>query len=149
MYCSAYYFITSILLFSGFAKIIDPLPLIKILEAFNLFSFTPFGGEINFAITAILPLLEIGLAILLIMKVKLKVTLSLTLLLFTGFLFYAIYGYYLGITNDCGCFGDIIKSEFGVGMILRNFIFIAIIIYIVKQYLGKSKKNLLLAGRNN
>lgn len=128
-----FYLIVLVLLFSGFAKIIDPLPLIKTLEAFKLFSFTPFEGEINFYIAATLPLFEIGLAILLIMKVKLKVTLSLTMLLFTGFLFYAIYGYYLGITNDCGCFGDLIKSEFGVGMILRNSVFTVTLLFLLYQ----------------
>lgn len=137
-----FYIIVLVLLFSGFAKIIDPLPLMKTLEALKLFSFTTLEGEINFYLAATLPLFEIGLAILLLMKVNLKLILSITLLLFTGFLFYAVYGYYLGITNDCGCFGNIIKSEFGVGMIVRNFVLFVITVFIL---LGSIK----LLGRAN
>ena len=134
------YFIILILLISGIAKIIDPLPIIKSLEAFKLFSFTQFGNEINIFIATTLPILELTLAILLIAKIKLSVVLPLTLLLFSGFLIYSIWGYYLGITNDCGCFGTLIKSEFGVGMIVRNFMFVLIIGYL--------NFNELLAGGN-
>lgn len=130
------YLIVLVLLVSGLAKIIDPLPLIKTIEAFKLFSDT-----INIFISTTLPILEIGLAVLLLMKVNLKITLSLTLLLFASFLFYAIYGYFLGIKNDCGCFGDIIKSEFGVGMIVRNIFLLVVVGYLaakkIQEYLLK------------
>lgn len=129
-YYSTYYLIIGVLLFSGIAKIIDPLPLIKTLEAFKLFSFISWGDGINIFIATTLPIFEIGLAILLILKIKLNVALPLTLIFFTGFLIYSIYGYYLGLTNDCGCFGDIIKSEFGVGMVVRNIIFVKIVTYL-------------------
>jgi len=115
---------------SGIAKIIDPLPLIKTLEATKIFSYISWGNEINIFIATTLPIFEIGLAFLLFLKIKLKVVLQLTLLLFTSFLLYSIYGYYLGLTNDCGCFGDIIKSEFGVGMIVRNLGFVLILVFL-------------------
>ena len=130
---SAYYLIVSVLLFSGVAKIIDPLPLIKTLEAFKLFSFTSIENEINLFIATTLPIYEIGLALLLVLKIKLNIALPLTLLLFTTFLFYSIYGYYIGITNDCGCFGDLIKSEFGVGMVVRNIVFLLIVVALFSQ----------------
>ena len=121
-----HYSVVVVLLFSGITKIIDPLPLIKTLEATKIFSFISFENEINIFIATILPIIEIGLAFLLILKIRLKVVLLITLILFGSFLIYSIYGYYLGLTNDCGCFGDIIKSEFGVGMIVRNIFFLII-----------------------
>ena len=134
LYYSVYYFIIIVLLFSGITKILDPLPLIKTLEAFKLFSDT-----INIFISTTLPILEIGLALLLILKKNQKIILSVTLFLFTGFLFYSIYGYYLGIVNDCGCFGNLIKSEFGVSMIVRNFFLFMVIGYLVVS----NNKNIL------
>jgi len=125
-----HYSVVAVLLFSGIAKIIDPLPLIKTLEATKIFSYISWGNEINIFIATTLPIFEIGLAFLLFLKIKLKVVLQLTLLLFTSFLLYSIYGYYLGLTNDCGCFGDIIKSEFGVGMIVRNLGFVLILVFL-------------------
>jgi len=132
-----FYFIVAVLLISGIAKIIDPLPLIKTLEAFKLFSFTPFENVINIFIATTLPILEIGLAILLITKTNIKLTLLITLILFILFLFISIYGYYIGVTNNCACFGDLIKSEFGVGMIVRNLGFVGVILILNKNCLAE------------
>ncbi|NCO31437.1 hypothetical protein GW891_01045, partial [bacterium] len=87
-----HYSVVAVLLFSGIAKIIDPLPLIKTLEATKIFSYISWGNEINIFIATTLPIFEIGLAFLLFLKIKLKVVLQLTLLLFTSFLLYSIYG---------------------------------------------------------
>lgn len=125
--------------FSGIAKIIDPLPIIKTLETFKLFSFISWGDEINVFVATTLPIFEIGLALLLMLKIKLNVALPLTLILFTGFLIYSIYGYYLGLTNDCGCFGDIIKSEFGAGMSFRNIVLTITVFYLTLYNKNKTK----------
>ncbi len=139
LYYIAYYLIVGILFFSGIAKIIDPLPIIKTLETFKLFSFISWGDEINVFVATTLPIFEIGLALLLMLKIKLNVALPLTLILFTGFLIYSIYGYYLGLTNDCGCFGDIIKSEFGAGMSFRNIVLTITVFYLTLYNKNKTK----------
>ncbi len=135
-----FYVIITVLFISGIAKIIDPLTIVKTLEAFKLFSFTSLENEINIFIATTLPILEIGLAILLITKTKLKVVLPVTLLLFTSFLFSSIYGYYLGITNDCGCFGSIIKSEFGWGMVVRNVFLLLLNVMLIFSFVRNTYK---------
>jgi len=66
-----------------------------------------------------------------------KLTLKLVTALFTFFLLFAVYGTVIGLNIDCGCFSNVVRSEFGITMILRNLIFILIttrIIYEQKIY---------------
>ena len=116
-----------ILLFAGINKIISPSPLIDNLNA--AFSFLPESATI--LIVTLLPLIEIGLGALLILslykkeiKDKRKVILLTTTFLLGLFLAYSIYGYVIGLKNDCGCFGNAVKSSFGWGMMIRNFVFV-------------------------
>ena len=114
-----FYLLTAILLFSGIAKIIDPLPLLNILK---LVTFLP--TELQIIIATLLPVVEIGLAVLMIMKIKPKLTLTAVTILFAAFLVFSIYGTLTGFGADCGCFGDVVKSSFGINMILRNTLFL-------------------------
>lgn len=131
-----YYCIVIILIFSGISKIVNPIPLLDTLKLF------PFSEDLNLIVTLLLPLFEIILGLLLILKIKMKTTLLIVSLLFLSFVAFSIYVTIIGVNGDCGCFGNVIKSEFGWDMIIRNIIFFlfSIILYI-KQKKSKKIKN--------
>ncbi len=120
-YFSAFYFLIAVLLFSGITKILDPVPLINTLK---LVTFIPVSLHVLFA--TLLPVAEIVLALLMISKTKLKITLPVVTVLFTIFIVFSIYGTAVGYGADCGCFGNAVKSSFGFGMIIRNAVFLLI-----------------------
>jgi Methylamine utilisation protein MauE len=128
------YIISIVLILSGISKIIDPKPLINNLTA--AFGFLPEAAVI--LISTILPLIEIGLGLLLIfslykekLKSKRNIILLATIFLFGLFLAYGIYGYIIGLKNDCGCFGNVVKSSFGWGMMIRDLVFLILSIFIL------------------
>ena len=123
IYYTGLYFIAAILIFSGSTKIIDPEPLNYIL---NLLEVLPEPMVIF--ISVILPVTEIMLGIFLFFNLKAKVTLSFTSVLFLSFLLFAIYGTLTGISSECGCFGNILKSNIGWGMIVRNIVLFIIVV---------------------
>ncbi len=125
LYFVSFYLIAAVLLLSGIAKIIDPIPLINTLK---LITFIPESFLV--IIATLLPVVEIGLALLMFTKTKLKITLPIIAVLFTVFLGFSIYGMLAGYGNDCGCFGNTIKSSFGLGMIIRNALFLIISLYL-------------------
>jgi putative oxidoreductase len=127
VYCAGLYLIAAVLIFSGISKIMDPMPLI---ETFKLVAMIP--EEVCIIIAAVLSLLEIGLGLLLMFRCKPKLVLSVTLVLFAVFLAFSIYGTIVGMNNDCGCFGRIIKSEIGWKMVGRNIIILLAIIGVNK-----------------
>ena len=110
-----YYFLAAILLLSGISKIADPLPPIETLRV-----LIQLPEELIIALVSLLSVLEVVLGIMLLFKIKQKIALSAALLLFIIFLVFSIYGTITGITNDCGCFGSLVKSQIGWGMIIRN-----------------------------
>jgi len=116
-YHTGLYFLAAVLLISGISKIIDPIPLIETLKA-----FAKLPEDILILIVTILPVIEMGLGILLVLKIKPKPVLLGTLLLFAAFLAFSIYGTIIGMKNDCGCFGSLVKSQIGWGMVGRNII---------------------------
>lgn len=125
-----YYSIAIILLFSGFSKIIDPENFLKVLNV-----TVDFLGENIIVITATaLPVIEVALGLMLILKLKVKGTLIATLLLFSAFTLFAIYGFILGFDVDCGCFGTVIKNEFGIWMIGRNLLLVVIAFFNLKFF---------------
>lgn len=71
----------------------------------------------------LLPYAEILLAALLVVRWKEKFVLPVVGLIFIGFLGFAIYGTATGMEGDCGCFGELMDSSFGAGMIIRNAVF--------------------------
>jgi len=126
IYIVSFYLIAAVLLFSGVAKIIDPLPLIDILK---LITFIP--ESLHVLIATLLPVIEIGLAVLIIMKIKPKATFSVVTIMFLLFLGISIYGTALGFGTDCGCFGKAVTSSFGWGMVGRNTMFFIISLYLI------------------
>ena len=66
-------------------------------------------------------------------RLKTKEILITVMVLFTIFLLYSIYGTIAGYNVDCGCFGDSIKSQFGVWMIGRNVLLIISVLYLYKK----------------
>ncbi len=95
-YC-CYYFMIGILLISGITKLFNPSSFTNTLEVFN--TRTP---SINIFIATILPIIEIFVSIMLLIKIYVKYVLIITSILFFFFFVLSIYGYYIGLTNDCG-----------------------------------------------
>ena len=79
----------------------------------------------------LLPLTEIGLGLMLILKLQQQTALRITVLLFLVFFLFAVYGTAIGINEDCGCFGSVLRSEFGITMILRNILLTASALWLV------------------
>lgn len=130
LFSLAYYFIALVLLFSGFSKIIDPESFLKVLNVTLGF----LGENIVILIATILPVIEIALGLILILKLKVKETLIVILSLFIVFVLFAIYGFILGFDVDCGCFGTVIKNEFGILMIGRNLLLVVIAFFNLKYF---------------
>ena len=112
---SLYYFIAVVLLFSGVTKIVDPLPMMETMKAV-------FKVNENLLILAatILPVIEIGFGLMLVFNVETKKVLFAVTVLFFCFFVFSVYGTIIGLNNDCGCFGNLVKGEFGLVMIIRN-----------------------------
>jgi len=132
-----YYSIVAVLLFSGISKIIDPIPTVETLKA----AFKT-SDELNLLIATALPILEMALAIMMILKYKLRITLITINVLFFFFLLFAVYGTLIGLNIDCGCFSNVVSSEFGMTMILRNLLLTTIASWLVFTY-----KKFASAGR--
>ncbi len=124
-----HYLIAGVLLFSGVSKIIYPENFIKVLNVTLSF----LGENTIVLIATVLPVFEISLGLTLLLKIKVKETLITTLILFIGFVLFAGYGFIAGFDFDCGCFGTVIKNEFGIWMIVRN-ILLVLIAYLNLKY---------------
>ena len=141
------YFLSFVLLFAGINKIINSLPLINSLS--TVFDFLPEGVIV--AIASLLPIVEIGLGLLLIfsiynekIRLKRKLILLTTTVLFTLFLAFSVYGYIIGLKNDCGCFGNMIPAKISLSMVVRNFVLtlIAFLLFIF----NKRQKSLMVTS---
>lgn len=121
-YTAGYYLIAGVLLFSGISKILDPMPLI---ETLKLVANLP--EHLIIGISCLLPIIEISLGILLVLKIKPKLVLPVVLVLFASFSLFSVYGTVVGLKNDCGCFGSLVKSEIGWGMVVRNMLLLGVI----------------------
>jgi len=110
------YLLILIFLISGISKIIDLQFALEVLRTFNF-----FNQSVNIFIISLLPILEIVLVVILLLNYKIRFTnLSITLLFFIFFVI-SIWGYLLKLDKNCGCFGKLIESSFGISMIIRNF----------------------------
>lgn len=107
-------FVGGLFIFSGLIKLNDPIGTkIKLEEYFEVFS-GDFGSFFEWFIPLALPIgmilivLEIvlGVAVLINYKMKLSMTVMLSLMLF--FTFLTFYSAYFNKVTDCGCFGDAI-----------------------------------------
>ena len=127
-----YYLIALLLLFSAITKILKPIPTIETLKAAFKFS-----DEINLAMATVLPIIEVALAPMILFNYKVKLTLAIVTVLFFFFFLFAVYGTAIGINEDCGCYGKIIKSEFDWMMIVRNAVLLTISIIVTKKIENK------------
>ncbi|KAF0150793.1 MAG: Methylamine utilization protein [Ignavibacteria bacterium] len=121
-----YYLIALLLLFSAITKILKPIPTIETLKAAFKFS-----DEINLAMATVLPIIEVALAPMILFNYKVKLTLAIVTVLFFFFFLFAVYGTAIGINEDCGCFGSVLRSESGITMILRNLTLTALTLWLV------------------
>ncbi|KAF0158295.1 MAG: Methylamine utilization protein, partial [Ignavibacteria bacterium] len=115
----------------GVSKIIDTTSLIEVLQQIKL------PVDLVIITATLLPLTEIGLGLMLILKLQQQTALRITVLLFLVFFLFAVYGTAIGINEDCGCYGKIIKSEFDWMMIVRNAVLLTISIIVTKKIENK------------
>ena len=124
-----YYFIALLLVFSALVKFYDSSDLFSVLNQLNL-----FPSHINILISASLPFFELMLGISLFANYKIKTSLFLITFLFLSFLLIAVYGFFIGIDSDCGCFGNAFHSYFDSFLILRNFILFSASLFILIDF---------------
>jgi hypothetical protein len=97
-YSFFYYLLAIVLLFSGISKIINPAPLMETIKV----SLRVNENLLILAAT-LLPMIEIALGLMLLLKIQTKKTLFATTILFFGFFTFSIYGTAIGLNVDCGC----------------------------------------------
>ena len=140
-YSIMYYFIVGLLLFSGVSKIIDPMPMIETINQVpvlqTITESLPFG-EVWWGF---LPIVEIALALMMLLKYKQRITLITINVLFFFFFLFAIYGTVIGLHIDCGCFSNVVRSELGITMILRNLTLTTIVLWLVIKSLPRPGEN--------
>ena len=112
--------LAGILILAGYLKLQDNSALF---ETIAYITWIPVG--LMSFIVDWLPWIEILTGALLLTRFMNKAVITVVLLIFSGFLGFAIYGYATGMEGDCGCFGDLSDSSFGWSMIIRNAIFVA------------------------
>ncbi|MCL5031298.1 MAG: methylamine utilization protein [Bacteroidetes bacterium] len=128
VYAVLYYGISIVLLFSGVSKIIDSTPMVETIKAVfkvdeNLLKIT----------ATFLPMIEIVLGLMLLLKIQTKKVLLAAAILFSGFFVFSIYGTAIDLNVDCGCFGSTLKSEFGWGMVMRNTFLLFLSVLVVRK----------------
>ena len=104
-----------VLIFSGITKIIDPSKAVNLMLELKV-----IPEPVILIVISILPVLEILIGVLLISGMYQKLAAISALILYTGFFLISIYGTLIGLSSDCGCFGSVIKSRIGWGMVVRN-----------------------------
>lgn len=120
------YLISGVLVISGIVKFLDPIQLIETIKALGIKNV-----DILALIGISVPLLELSLGIAVFIGFKSKIVIPFTTFLFMSFLGISVYGYMIGLTNDCGCFGSLVKSKFGWLMITRNLLFFILSLYLL------------------
>lgn len=105
------FLIAIIFILSGFVKAVDLVGFsFKMEEYFapNVFNM-PFLEKFALLFSIIVVVLELFLGFMLLIKLKLKFTLSALIALCVFFGFLTFYSAYFNVVTDCGCFGDAIK----------------------------------------
>lgn len=128
LYPAGLYIIAFILIFSGMSKVLDPDILTGTLQSLNI-----LPDVLIIILSVTLPVLEILIGIILLTKLHVRLILMITILLFAAFWIYSIFGILTGLNNECGCFGSIIRTETGWGMLVRNSILLTIVILLYKN----------------
>ncbi|MFC3161266.1 Uncharacterized membrane protein YphA, DoxX/SURF4 family [Chryseobacterium arachidis] len=105
------FIIAIIFILSGFVKVVDLVGFsFKMEEYFapNVFNM-PFFEKFALPLSIFVVVLELLLGFMLLIKLKLKFTLSALIALCIFFGFLTFYSAYYNVVTDCGCFGDAIK----------------------------------------
>ncbi|QIY90604.1 BT_3928 family protein [Chryseobacterium gallinarum] len=105
------FIIAVIFILSGFVKAVDLVGFsFKMEEYFSPAVFNiPFFEKFALLFSIIVVVLELFLGFMLLLKLKLKFTLSALIVLCIFFGFLTFYSAYFNVVTDCGCFGDAIK----------------------------------------
>lgn len=105
------FIIAVIFILSGFVKAVDLVGFsFKMEEYFSPAVFNmPFLEKFALFLSIIVVVLELFLGFMLLLKLKLKFTLSALIALCIFFGFLTFYSAYFNVVTDCGCFGDAIK----------------------------------------
>ncbi|MGP8217278.1 MAG: BT_3928 family protein [Bacteroidia bacterium] len=125
------YLVGGLFIFSGFVKADDPLGFsYKLQEYFEAFGWQNFIGSINshlhinisLWIASAIPILEMTLGIMVIIKARKVFTLWLVFLVTAFFAFLTFYTAYYNKVLECGCFGDFLPmtpwQSFGKNVVL-------------------------------
>jgi uncharacterized membrane protein YphA (DoxX/SURF4 family) len=105
------FIVAVIFILSGFVKAVDLVGFsFKMEEYFSPVVFNmPFLEKFALLFSVIVVVLELFLGFMLLLKLKLKFTLSALVALCIFFGFLTFYSAYYNVVTDCGCFGDAIK----------------------------------------
>ncbi|REC47786.1 BT_3928 family protein [Chryseobacterium pennipullorum] len=105
------FIIAVIFILSGFVKAVDLVGFsFKMEEYFSPAVFNmPFFEKFALLFSIIVVVLELFLGCMLLLKIKLKFTLSTLIALCVFFGFLTFYSAYFNVVTDCGCFGDAVK----------------------------------------
>lgn len=105
------FIIAVIFILSGFVKAVDLVGFsFKMEEYFSPAVFNmPFFEKFALLFSVIVVVLELFLGFMLLLRLKLKFTLSALIALCIFFGFLTFYSAYYNVVTDCGCFGDAIK----------------------------------------
>jgi hypothetical protein len=120
---------TGILLFSGISKIIDSQPMMETIKA-----VINVSEELQIAAATLLPVLELTLGVMLLLRIRVEETLIAVTILFLFFFLFSVYGAVIGLKNDCGCFGSDANSSFGIGMVIRNILFLLLSVFLLIKF---------------
>ena len=103
--------IALIFIASGFVKAVDVVGFsFKLEEYFSTSVFNmPFLENQALAISIFVVVLELVLGFMLLLRIRLKFTLSALIAVCIFFAFLTFYSAYFNKVNDCGCFGDALK----------------------------------------
>lgn len=122
-----------IFILSGFVKAVDLVGFsFKMEEYFSPAVFNmPFFEKFALLFSVIVVILELLLGFMLLLKLKLKFTLSALIALCIFFGFLTFYSAYFNVVTDCGCFGDAIKFTPWQSFIKDIVLLLALIILFV------------------
>ncbi|MEW6507678.1 MAG: MauE/DoxX family redox-associated membrane protein [Bacteroidota bacterium] len=95
---ASYYFLIALLLFSGISKILDPQPLLETIKA-----VINVSEELQISAATLLPVVELTLGVMLLLRIRVEETLQVATILFIFFFLFSVYGGLMGLKNDCGC----------------------------------------------
>lgn len=106
-----------VFLLSGIGKLLDLSMAVISVDRFKL-----LPASLSPAATYLLVFVEITLGLILIIKKQPKFFAAATLALLTVFSIGVSFSILRGQSFDCGCFGSLIRSPIGIGLLIRNFI---------------------------